>query len=136
MFEDLHDYMKSLKRLEAVALAAVPSDASTRIYPGHGPMIEDGVAEIRKYMSHREAREAQILGALEAERGSGLSPLGLVRAIYPKLACTLFFAAGHNVTMHLKKLEKEGRVEKYALLGPCPLPRMARMLFTTYYLKK
>jgi len=112
VFEDLHDYMTSLKSVLAVARG--------RLYPGHGPVIEDGAEGIRSYIGHREAREAQIVAALEQTSWCGLSPLGLVRRVYPRLPWTLRLAAAHNVAQHLDALQRQGRVARRAWL---PLPR-------------
>lgn len=51
VFEDLGSYMASLEKL----LSQCPE----RLYPGHGPVIEDGQGTIRHYIAHREAREKQ-----------------------------------------------------------------------------
>ena len=53
---DLHDYMRSLERVLA--------EAPRRIYPAHGPLIEDGPAKIREYIAHRDDR----VGLDEARR--------------------------------------------------------------------
>ena len=180
VFEDLHDYMTSLKNVLAVARG--------RLYPGHGPVIEDGAEGIRSYIGHREARGGEGRGSAEAgeevgrtassslwpwrkkraskphvgridaallsgARGAdrrrpradvvvgpgarrarprrafsprlvlprcGLSPLGLVRRVYPRLPWTLRLAAAHNVAQHLHALQRQGRVARRAWL---PLPR-------------
>ena len=52
VFEDLHEYMSSLKKL----LALSPST----LYPGHGPVIADGISVIQEYIKHRNAREQQV----------------------------------------------------------------------------
>ena len=52
VFEDLHTYMSSLKKL----LALSPST----LYPGHGPVIADGRSMIEEYIKHRNAREQQV----------------------------------------------------------------------------
>ncbi|MGH7393594.1 MAG: MBL fold metallo-hydrolase, partial [Candidatus Rokuibacteriota bacterium] len=57
---DLLDYMRSLERLLGLDVR--------RIYPAHGPVIEDGPGRIREYIAHRLMRERQILEAL----GDGL----------------------------------------------------------------
>ena len=53
---DLGDYMASLRRLQALDVR--------RIYPAHGPVIEDAPAKIQEYIDHRLMRERQILEAL------------------------------------------------------------------------
>ena len=30
------------------------------IYPGHGPVIEEGVTKVKEYIEHRNAREKQV----------------------------------------------------------------------------
>src|SRR6185436_9103706 len=60
---DLLDYMNSLKRLQGLDVR--------RIYPAHGPVIEDGPARIQEYIDHRLMRERQILQAL----GDGLATI-------------------------------------------------------------
>ena len=95
---DLGAYMASLERMLALA--------PRRIYPAHGPAIEDGSGKIREYIAHRNAREAQILAQL------GPTPravLDLVRAVYAGYPATLHAAAAQSTSQHLRKLEREGR---------------------------
>uniref|UniRef100_A0A915E053 Metallo-beta-lactamase domain-containing protein n=1 Tax=Ditylenchus dipsaci TaxID=166011 RepID=A0A915E053_9BILA len=56
IFEDLHDYMKSLEVLKNLSVE--------RIYPGHGPVIESPADKIDEYVAHRMKREKQILDYL------------------------------------------------------------------------
>jgi glyoxylase-like metal-dependent hydrolase (beta-lactamase superfamily II) len=94
---DLGQYMDSLERM----LAAVRG----RIYPAHGPCIEDGAGKIREYLAHRRAREAEILAALDRTPVAVMDLVARVYAAYPK---SLHAAAAQSVTHHLRKLEREG----------------------------
>ena len=98
---NLGDYMASLRR----ALSEEPG----RIYPAHGPCIEDGPAKLREYIAHREAREEQILAVIESGAQRVPEMVAQVYAAYPK---ALHPAAGQSVASHLLKLEREGRVER------------------------
>lgn len=95
---DLLDYMGSLDRMLALA--------PRRIYPAHGPCIDDGVAKIREYVAHRGARERQIVDAL-AQGDATIA--GIVERVYADVPKVLHAAAGHSVAAHLGKLEREGR---------------------------
>jgi endoribonuclease LACTB2 len=95
---DLGAYLASLARL----LALRPG----RIYPAHGPVIEDGVAKLREYIAHRQEREAQILAVL----ADGPAPvMEIVRSVYAAYPEALHAAAAQSTTQHLRKLEREGR---------------------------
>ena len=98
---DLGDYLASLRRLQGLDLE--------RIYPGHGPVIEDPQAKIAFYIEHRLEREAQILDGLA---GGARSIPELVAVIYRNYPSNLHAAAGQSVGSHLDKLEKEGRVTR------------------------
>ncbi len=98
---DLADYLASLERL----LALAPG----RIYPAHGPCIEDGPAKLREYLAHRRLREEQILAGLVA--GPTRVP-ELVERIYTDVPRVLHPAAAHSVAAHLRKLERERRVRR------------------------
>jgi len=96
---DLLDYLASLRRLLGL-------DAR-RIYPAHGPVIEDGPGRIREYIDHRLMRERQILECL-ADRVETI-PL-MVERIYAEVPRSLHAVAAMSVESHLKKLAREGRV--------------------------
>ncbi len=98
---DLAQYMRSLDRL----LAEKPK----RIYPAHGPFIEDGPGKIQEYIDHRLEREDQILAAMDATIDTVPAIVEIVYAAYPK---ALHAAAGQSVTSHLVKLEREARVAR------------------------
>jgi glyoxylase-like metal-dependent hydrolase (beta-lactamase superfamily II) len=105
---DLLDYMNSLKRLQALGVR--------RIYPAHGPVVEDGPALIAEYIEHRLLRERQILEVL----GDGPSTIpSMVERIYAAVPKNLHAMAGQSVASHLKKLAREGHVREH------PIPNTA-----------
>jgi glyoxylase-like metal-dependent hydrolase (beta-lactamase superfamily II) len=97
----LLDYMASLERIE--------SESPTRIYPAHGPVVEDGRAKVREYIEHRLDRERQILEAMDRGAATAVDIVRIVYAAYPE---ALHAAAGQSVTSHLLKLEAEGRARR------------------------
>uniref|UniRef100_A0A1B6GZG2 Beta-lactamase-like protein 2 homolog n=1 Tax=Cuerna arida TaxID=1464854 RepID=A0A1B6GZG2_9HEMI len=103
VFEDLLDYMKSLRKIQKINPKV--------IYPGHGPVIEDPQKVINYYLSHRESREEEILNVLMSNNGP-ICAANIVKVIYPDLDMKLLIAAENNVQKHLIKLMKEGRVVK------------------------
>ncbi|CAD7090971.1 unnamed protein product [Hermetia illucens] len=102
VFEDLHDYMRSLN----VILGIKPKV----IYPGHGNIIEDPVPKIQFYINHRNQREKQILDVLIQNKGKNFTEMDLVEVIYKDTPSNLWKAAAYNVNHHLKKLVKDGHI--------------------------
>ena len=101
---DLGDYMTSLRRLLDLDVR--------RIYPAHGPVIEDGPGRVREYIEHRLMRERQILEAL----GDGLVTIPeMVARIYADVSAALHQAAAQSVASHLAKLAREGRVREHVV---------------------
>ena len=95
----LVQYLDSLRRIRALS--------PRRLLPGHGPVIDDPVTVIDKYLEHRAEREAQVLDALR----SGMSSIdALVERIYTNLHPTVVRAARDSMLAHLVKLRDEGRV--------------------------
>lgn len=98
---DLDDYLASLRRLEVLDIE--------RIFPAHGPVIEEPHAKIGEYLAHRALRDEQILEGLEA----GLTRTeDLVRRIYTDIPEYLHRAAGVSVESHLRRFVKLGRVRR------------------------
>ena len=96
----LTDYMRSLERLR--------SEAPSRIYPAHGPVVEAGTAKVEEYIAHRRGRERQILAVLEE---GPKNVMGIVRVVYAAYPEHLYRAAAQSVTQHLQKLARDERAE-------------------------
>lgn len=97
-------YIASLRRLLALHERA-PFGA---ILPGHGPIIPDAGAKIREYITHRLAREQEVVDAL----ASGATTIDdLLPIAYPDVLPHLSFAARGTLQAHLDKLVEDGRAE-------------------------
>jgi glyoxylase-like metal-dependent hydrolase (beta-lactamase superfamily II) len=96
---DMTDYLASLELL----LDLGPE----RLYPGHGPMVDDAVARVEEYLAHRRGREAEVLAALAA---GDRTPAEVVARVYAEVDPRLHPAAELSVRAHLAKLVREGRV--------------------------
>jgi glyoxylase-like metal-dependent hydrolase (beta-lactamase superfamily II) len=94
----LEVYLASLSRL----LALEPR----RLYPAHGPLVEDPQALLRAYLDHRLLREQQVMAALTTGH---VTVEAIAESIYDGLAPALAPAARENVRAHLQKLKNEGR---------------------------
>ncbi len=105
---DLGEYLHSLQRLLNLDMA--------RIYPAHGPVIRDPHAKIQLYLAHRALRDQQILDGL---RHGVRTVAGLVKRIYTDVPEFLHPAAGMSVHAHLRKLEREGVVERDGDIWAC-----------------
>lgn len=104
VFDDLHEYMDSLKTILNVEPKV--------IYPGHGNIVYDPVGRIQYYLCHRQEREQQIVDVLSNNRKRSFSECDLVTIIYTDLPNQFVKAAEGNVNHHLQKLLKEDKVKK------------------------
>ncbi len=98
---DMALYLESLEQLLELDL--------DRIYPGHGPMIENPRAKIEAYLQHRRERETQIEQAI---RAGGTSVEKIVQTVYRDTPSILHPAAAQSVLSHLLKLERERRAAR------------------------
>src|SRR4051812_15766194 len=93
---DMAAYLTSLERLLTIR------PRLRAIAPGHGHLIDEPKAKIDEYLSHRLAREAQVLAAL---RSAGKADTAaLVAAIYTDVPEVLHPVAQRSVWAHLRKL--------------------------------
>jgi glyoxylase-like metal-dependent hydrolase (beta-lactamase superfamily II) len=97
---DMTAYLASLERLSSRRLRL------RSIAPGHGALIDDPAARLAGYLSHRLAREADVVAALEA---GAVTVDQVVERVYVDLASALRPAAAQTVHAHLLKLAAEGR---------------------------
>ncbi|KAI7871812.1 beta-lactamase-like protein [Spinellus fusiger] len=109
VFDHLSDYMHGLSSLALLC--------PTRLYPGHGPVVEEGVAKIQSLLRHRIEREDQILRILQSDQSKGWGVLDIVDVMYKDHPQSLHMAAARGVILHLKKLQSECKVIVGETLG-------------------
>ncbi|KAI8929688.1 beta-lactamase-like protein [Entophlyctis helioformis] len=105
VFEDLGQLLASLRGLADLTPG--------RLYPGHGPVVEEGTPKIVEYIRHRLEREAQILAAMRARQpvsGQAWTLADLAAAIYKGYPPAVLPAAERSIAQHLHKLEADGVV--------------------------
>jgi|AntRauMinimDraft_4_1070384.scaffolds.fasta_scaffold01169_2 glyoxylase-like metal-dependent hydrolase (beta-lactamase superfamily II) len=96
---DLREYLNSLERVREAGYG--------RLYPGHGPVIEDPNVVCQRLLDHRLDRERAVLAAVEA----GASDVdSVVDAAYEKDLTGVSDLARTTVVAHLEKLVAEGRI--------------------------
>jgi len=96
---DMRGYLTALRRLLAMA--------PDRLYPGHGPIVEDPRDRLAWLIDHRLEREGRVLSAVE----DGATTLdGVLDAAYDKDLAGVRDLAGRTVRAHLEKLAVERRV--------------------------
>jgi len=98
---DLGDYLHSLRRLLELDVAV--------IYPAHGPAIHQPREKIEAYLAHRALRDQQILAGL---RSGVRTTTELVKHMYTDVPEFLHAAAAMSVNAHLRKLVRDGVVER------------------------
>ena len=100
---DMAAYFNSLERLLALRPAI--------LFPGHWDPVEDPMAKLEEYRSHRLDRERQVLLALEQGPADAAE---LTRRVYAEEVTgeELLRAAEMTLRAHLGKLVDEGRVRE------------------------
>jgi glyoxylase-like metal-dependent hydrolase (beta-lactamase superfamily II) len=98
---DMRVYLRELARLAALD--------PRRLLPAHGDPIDDAVARLEFYVSHRLAREAKVLAALPAD-GTAVDLAAIVPVAYADTPPLLWPLAGKSARAHLAKLAEDGVV--------------------------
>ena len=93
---NLRAYLDSLRLVRAMN--------PPRLFPAHGPVIEEPAAVLDAYLAHRAQREAQVRAALEA---GDSTPDAIVARLYPGLSPALREAARESVLAHLEKIRED-----------------------------
>lgn len=96
---DMRAYLTSLRRLYA--------RDPDRLYPGHGPVVEDPRAAVARLIAHRLTRERRVR---EAVLAGARTPEEIVAAAYDKDLAGVREYACSTVVAHLRKLAVEGDV--------------------------
>lgn len=98
-------YLDSLERLHALAEA----QEITRIWPGHGPVIDDALAAIDFYQAHRQERLQQVgeaVDLLTAEVPDERLPRAVVERVYADVDEVLWGAAELSVRAQIDYLRR------------------------------
>ena len=97
---DMGLYMQTLHRLQLLDAA--------RIFPGHGPVVEDGQGRLRELIEHRKRREKELLEAID---GGARTVEELGERLYADLPPSRRrTSAQAQIRSMLRKLQGEGRV--------------------------
>lgn len=103
VFDDLNEYLQGLHRLEGLR--------PRRLYPGHGAVVENGVARIKQYLEYRYQREHEILNLIKSDQSRPWTSLEIgERLIREDLTDDAQPAFLRGIALHLQKLERDGVV--------------------------
>lgn len=126
VFEDLTSYLASLNRLLDLG-SSVDGEKYDILYPGHGPVVENGREIISSYIRHRLSREKDILRLLKSPMPQELlgdstddrwTTWNIMRVMYKKYPENLWFPACRIIELHLQKLRGEGLISYIEGDGP------------------
>jgi glyoxylase-like metal-dependent hydrolase (beta-lactamase superfamily II) len=96
---DMRAYLTALRRLRAMA--------PDRLYPGHGPVVDDPGDRLAWLVAHRLERERRVLSAV---RNGATTVEAILAAAYEKDLAGVRDLAARTVRAHLDKLAVEGDV--------------------------
>ncbi|MFB6159783.1 MAG: MBL fold metallo-hydrolase, partial [Haloferacaceae archaeon] len=90
-----------------VALRRLLARDSPRLYPGHGPVVDDPRATLTRLLARRRDRERRVLAAV---RAGARDPEAVLDRAYDRDLSGVREHARATVRAHLEKLAVEGRV--------------------------
>jgi endoribonuclease LACTB2 len=105
VFRDLKTYMNSLRVMAAMSPA--------RLYPGHGPVVENGSSKIAEYIDHRLTRikaTISVLGKQPPDDAEAWTLESLTRTMYSEIPEHLVWPAMVNTLLVLTALRQDGIV--------------------------
>ncbi|KAI7848238.1 beta-lactamase-like protein [Circinella umbellata] len=102
-FDSLQVYLAGLRRLQTLE--------PQQLYPGHGDIVEDGMAKIEEYLEFRYQRENEILQLILSDRTKAWTPLEIGTILRQKKPGNLQAAYLRGIALHLMKLENEGKIQ-------------------------
>ncbi|ORZ03214.1 beta-lactamase-like protein [Syncephalastrum racemosum] len=103
VFDDLVEYLDGLRKLETLQ--------PQMLYPGHGPVVQDGIAKIRQYVNIRLQREDQILALIQSEADRDIwTPIDIGQRLGDGLPPEVQPAYIRGIALHLLKLQHDGKV--------------------------
>lgn len=102
VFDDLSEYIEGLQSL----ITFQPK----KLYPGHGPVIENGIEKIKEYVKHRMERENQVVELLTNGTKEAWTPMEIVEVLYKEYPESLHIHAARGIVLHLLKLQKDNKV--------------------------
>ena len=97
---ELGAYLASLRRLRDIASSA----SVTKVWPGHGPVLDDALAVIEHYLAHRRERLDQVRDALASGAETAMD---VVRVVYADVDPRLWPAAELSVRAQLAYLQSQ-----------------------------
>ena len=95
---DMTAYLLSLQALLDIPLQWLA--------PGHGFLVDQPHAVLRRLIAHRLQRQAKVLAALQA--GGGGSVQALLARVYDDVKPAMHGVAARSLTAHLLKLRDDG----------------------------
>lgn len=105
-FEDLTEYIYGLRRIQDLK----PS----KLYPGHGDVVNNGIEKVEQYLSIRVAKENQILEIMRRDKSKTWTPIEIVdemNSVSKGYNEQLMAVVVRTIGLHLIKLYFDEKVE-------------------------